>query len=577
MLACDGRSIAWRYRFVDADVRERAAVIEGVIHAGGCEGEVVHAQTFGRDQDAAAPPRLSAGAYGFEVIARDAECLVVGRGCEVVDASSATEVTVDVLRRDDATGCDAGDRCDAGRCVPAGDGGVPCGCVDESGACRAGDELTACGAGGGSCEVCCGGGVDACEAGRCVPLESRQVRRVSAGEAHTCALLEGGEAQCWGSNEHGQLAAGALASSLEPLQIGSAPDWITLGGASRTVCGSRASGGPRCWGWNFSAQVGTGSRDPLDVVAEQPVATPEPLVEVYADRFHSCGRAASGAVYCWGSDGLFALWQTTTDDYAPVAVVAPDGAPESWDSVHVGLHRTCLLSGGEQWCAGYGAQGRIGVLPDVLAGRNAFLVEEPIQVAPEIRWSDLALGVSHSCGLDDAGRLYCWGCGGDCDPATDNCDPMNVDSRADTHDCSWALGVLPADGWYVELPELVDDGPFLDVAASEHTCVILDDGGGDGAGPLVCFGPNEDGQLGAGTTDRHGYDPSHAVMDGARFRAVSTGLRHTCAIRDTGALYCWGFGDDRALGTTDLAPADPTAHEVAMRRSALEPRRACID
>jgi len=566
---------SWSYRFADPDVRERTAILEATIRAGGCEGEPVHAQTFGRDQDAAMPPLLSAGTYGLELVARDAACAVIGQVCELIVAGERAEVVLTIAREDSGESCASGEVCDGGRCE-AGD----CGCVDEAGACRSGTELTACGAGGGRCEVCCGGGADTCEAGACVPLSSRRVEHVSAGKSHTCALLTRGEVFCWGANDDGQLAAGDLAASLTPVQIGAAPDWTTLHGAFSTVCGARRASGARCWGWNSAAQVGTGSQDPDRIAAEEPLVVTEPLVETYADRFHSCGRAESGAVHCWGSNGLFALWQDAVGIYPPTAVLAPTGAPASWDAVRVGLGRTCALAGGELWCAGYGSHGRIGVPASALtAERNINLIETPARIAPEITWADVSLGVAHSCGIDDAGRLYCWGCGAKCDPSMHNCDPMNVDVEADVRDCSFALGYLPASGWYVEAPAdgLVDDGPFLAVSASQHTCAILDDGGGDGAGRLVCFGPNEHGQLGDGTSTARGFDRSAAVMDGARFRAVSAGLRHACAIRDTGALYCWGLGEDRALGTTDLAPEEPLEHEALMRQDALSPRRACLD
>lgn len=76
-------------------------------------------------------------------------------------------------------------------------------------------------------------------------------------------------------------------------------------------------------------------------------------------------------------------------------------------------------------------------------------------------------------------------------------------------------------------------GPKLRLSAFHtHTCALADDG------KVWCWGDNQYGELGDGTTNNSGYPvwvrlPRRAVD-------VSTGYSHSCAVLDDGTAYCWG-------------------------------------
>src|SRR5690606_33513309 len=90
---------------------------------------------------------------------------------------------------------------------------------------------------------------------------------------------------------------------------------------------------------------------------------------------------------------------------------------------------------------------------------------------------------------------------------------------------------------------------------AEHGCGIT------GAGALYCWGHNDYGQLGDGTTiDRSTpvkVSTENIVGDRA-FKAVATGRSSTCGLTVSGAAYCWGanlnFGLGDGTNTDRLVP-----------------------
>ena len=88
-------------------------------------------------------------------------------------------------------------------------------------------------------------------------------------------------------------------------------------------------------------------------------------------------------------------------------------------------------------------------------------------------------------------------------------------------------------------------------AGMHHTCVLWDDG------EMACWGRNQWGQLGVGSTETIGDEASEmgedlVIVDLPTSRtasAISAGEDMTCAILDNGDLACWGWGESGRLGT----------------------------
>ena len=76
------------------------------------------------------------------------------------------------------------------------------------------------------------------------------------------------------------------------------------------------------------------------------------------------------------------------------------------------------------------------------------------------------------------------------------------------------------------------------------------------SGEVYCWGYNYAGQLGDGTRAEPGTPGTSPtrVLGNQRFKAVSLGDQHTCALASDGAAYCWGENRVGALGdgTTEI-------------------------
>ena len=110
-------------------------------------------------------------------------------------------------------------------------------------------------------------------------------------------------------------------------------------------------------------------------------------------------------------------------------------------------------------------------------------------------------------------------------------------------------------------------GPFahIDVGA-QHTCGVTV------AGEMFCWGANQQGQLGEGTTTA--ADEPVRVSSDAPFASASAGGQHTCALGPGGELYCWGANDHGQLGTSDrIAKLAPTRIEPQTRWASVSAGR----
>jgi alpha-tubulin suppressor-like RCC1 family protein len=79
-----------------------------------------------------------------------------------------------------------------------------------------------------------------------------------------------------------------------------------------------------------------------------------------------------------------------------------------------------------------------------------------------------------------------------------------------------------------------------------HTCAIPMEGG------ALCWGNNDAGQIGNGTTVDTTI-PTPVTEMGSDVQSVALGEQHTCATTTSGALKCWGISQRGRLGNQEIA------------------------
>ncbi|MGE0325058.1 MAG: RCC1 domain-containing protein [Polyangiaceae bacterium] len=127
-----------------------------------------------------------------------------------------------------------------------------------------------------------------------------QVNQLSAGAEHNCALDREGAVWCWGAGGHGQLGNGAFKDSAAPVRVQG------LSGAAQQVvagadwsCALLETGVVECWGsaayGNLGQSVKGDSAKPVMIRIEDEVTS---LSEASGDL--ACVILADSRVRCWG-------------------------------------------------------------------------------------------------------------------------------------------------------------------------------------------------------------------------------------------------------------------------------------
>ena len=279
--------------------------------------------------------------------------------------------------------------------------------------------------------------------------------------------------------------------------------------------------------------------------------------------------AVTGQLYCMGynATGQAGLPTAGNQNFGIVipAPVSTNGGFTNSNIISVdgGVDFSCALQGstatstdGALYCWGDDFNGQLANGP---TGGGGGLNHLPVAAATgggfnNTAVSSLSVGFHHGCVVETS-KVFCWGNNGDAvaKAGTQIWPPQLVSGGSGT---GYALLITtggggragqPASTASLNAPTAVQSGDgFTNTAVTEvsagyrHTCAIE-------SGVVYCWGNNQSGQLGDGSTTAS--DSPRKVLSGDGFTntavtQVVAGDHFTCAI-EGGVVYCWG---DQQLG-----------------------------
>jgi alpha-tubulin suppressor-like RCC1 family protein len=267
-------------------------------------------------------------------------------------------------------------------------------------------------------------------------------RDIAVGSDAICGVPDFGGLLCWGNNSTGQVASAGRGGDVPALTSPPGPqNWVDVEAGAQAMCGRRTDGTLWCWGNNYFGEIGTGSSaaapDPVQV------GTATDWLAISMGNARSCGlRGASlnnATLWCWGlmgfsndlspvQVGTAGAWRdieaSALEDFAITGsgqlqaagrLDAP-GAPRPplfdlfsesrWTAIDGAYTRRCAVTeAGAVRC--WGSQGVTGLLG------LAFGAEAESPVAPplpeDVTFTEVRVGGNWACALDDTGGRWCWG------------------------------------------------------------------------------------------------------------------------------------------------------------------------
>jgi alpha-tubulin suppressor-like RCC1 family protein len=339
------------------------------------------------------------------------------------------------------------------------------------------------------------------------------ISAIAAGDNHTCALTTGGGVKCWGTNFSGQLGDGTTTHRLTPVDVsglGSSVSAIAAG--FERTCALTTGGGVKCWGDNSSGQLGDGTTSnrltPVNVSG-----LGSGVSAIAAGNFHTCARTTGGGVKCWGLNRFGQLGDGTTTHRLTPVDVSGLGSSVSASAIAAGFEHTCALTtGGGVKCWGDNSSGQLG--DGTTSSRRAAV--DVSGLGRDV--SAIAAGDNHTCARTGGG-VKCWG--------------DNFSGQLGDGTTTQRLTPVDVSG--------LSSGVSAIASGFEHTCALTTGGG------VKCWGDNSSGQLGDGTTTQR-LTPVDVSGLGNSVSAIAAGAFHTCALTTGGGVKCWGANFDGQLG-----------------------------
>ena len=307
---------------------------------------------------------------------------------------------------------------------------------------------------------------------------SNPVIDIEAGSFHACALQQSGAVYCWGRNDRGQLGVTVTTTPIATPTLISGHTYQMISLGSLHSCGVEGTPANRfanyvdCWGDNTDAEFGNNATNTSPTYAPVMVQY-NAYYTVSAGNLYTCAitAASGGSLYCWGNDAFAQLGNGTTGGNftGPILVNLAVGAPSPPVpvSVSAGYTTTCATdANGNGYCWGDNTYGQTG------NGVSGNTVLSPALIPGSYSWTSISVGAYSTCGIASTAD-YCWG--------NNNYGQLGNGTYGDA---SSPTAVIGSGALFTQ---------FVAGQGAQSACYIT-------GAVVYCFGLDNNGQLGIGTT-----------------------------------------------------------------------------
>jgi len=360
------------------------------------------------------------------------------------------------------------------------------------------------------------------------------IKQVAGGTNHTCVLTNSGGVKCWGGNRYGQLGDGTTTDRYVPTNVSGLDSGVINISAGRVyTCAVLSGGSAKCWGENAAGQLGDGTTTDRLVPTNVVQSFASAVLSISAGIYHTCGVTVIEAkVRCWGLNVSGQLGDgTTTNRLVPTEV---SGLTDVTTVSAHGGHTCAFTNAGGMKCWGANGLGQLG--DGTTTGH--LVPTDVLGLASGVK--SIATSNSYTCAVTGSSGVKCWG----------------TNDEGQLGDGTTIDRLVPTD--VAGLTSGVDSVS----TQNSHTCALTSTGG------VKCWGNNENGQLGDGSTTERVL-PTDVAGLATGITSISVALYHTCALTTSGGVKCLGWNGYGQLGdgtTTDRHVAtdviDPSAPQT---------------
>jgi alpha-tubulin suppressor-like RCC1 family protein len=437
---------------------------------------------------------------------------------------------------------------------------------------------------------------------------------IALGVYSTCVITGSGGAKCWGHGGHAEQGNGSNATNGTAVDVtGLASGYVSIAGGESHYCATNFAGAVRCWGRNDFGQLGDGTGNWRNI-SVAPSGFADGVKSMTAGRYHTCALFRNGTVKCTGRNSESQLGdKTTSHRLSPVitagaitsihtlldteiGALAVPSALKINSAPFVVTAPTLSRAADITYTSSNPAVATIdqSTRTVTIVGRGSAMIMASVEATSthsgarssamvniaEHEISVVTTGLSHTCGITVAGGAKCWGYN-DYGQLGNNTNARSyvlgdvvglTSGVAEIEPGVWhTCAVTTAGGvkcWgrgdYGQLGENSTRTVYTPVDVSGLTSGVIDIASGylhscavTAGGGVKCWGDNQNGQIGDGTTTRR-HIPTDVIGLSSGAVAVAVSHHTSCALLASGGVKCWGYNDHGAVGdgtsTTRLSP-----------------------